>query len=214
MRLHQRNALHSIESADFTKRVLNVRNGNRHIQDEGNGVEPLVHSIYPDLQMQFRSKIHLCEQVIPAPTNGSIHSYRSTDTMNVDSSQEYDLYPQEFLNSLKYNGLQLKIGTPIMLLHNLDQSNGLWNMFDNFTPWHKDIEAKIITRNHIGETICIPRIITSPTNTGLPFNLRRRQFSLKLAFDMAINKRFTHGQLYVAISRVPSKRRQFLMTIY
>jgi hypothetical protein len=42
------------------------------------------------------------------------------------------LYPMEFLNVLQFNGianhkLELKVGTPILLLHNLNQSIGLCN---------------------------------------------------------------------------------------
>ncbi|KDR69846.1 hypothetical protein GALMADRAFT_77064, partial [Galerina marginata CBS 339.88] len=59
-----------------------------------------------------------------------------------------------------------------------------------------------------------------PTDTQVPFKFCRRQFPIRLCFAMTINKAqgqsvthvglnlqnavFTHGQLYVAISRVTS----------
>ena len=40
------------------------------------------------------------------------------------------------------------------------------------------IEAKILTEKHFGQTVFIPRIIFFPSDSGLPFDLRRRQFPL------------------------------------
>lgn len=64
------------------------------------------------------------------------------------------------------------------------------------------------------------KLITLYSETEYPFTFKRRQFPIKLAFAMTINKAqgqtfsniaidlrkdvFTHGQLYVAISRVRS----------
>ena len=71
-----------------------------------------------------------------------------------------------------------------------------------------------------GAETLIPRISLTPSDTFLPFKLRRRQFPIRLSFAMTINKSqeqtfnrlelllpqpvFTHGQLYVAFSRVRS----------
>ena len=71
-----------------------------------------------------------------------------------------------------------------------------------------------------GEFRLLPRIKLTTLEGDLPFILTRKQFSVKLCFAMTVNKSqgqsfstvgvdlrtsaFTHGQLYVALSRVTS----------
>jgi len=87
------------------------------------------------------------------------------------------------------------------------------------------LEVQLIGGDHNGKTAFIPRISVVPSSrsTGFTFTLRRRQFPVRLAFAMSINKAqgqsvsvvgldlripvFSHGQLYVALSRSTSKRR-------
>ena len=134
----------------------------------------------------------------------------------------------EFLNTLTPSGtpphkLVLKVGAPIILLRNISPTEGLCNgtrLIVRELQQHV-IDAEIIAGSYYGKRVYIPRIRIAPSDAYLPFQLIRRQFPVRLAFAMSINKAqgqtipymglylpnhvFTHGQLYVALSRVQSK---------
>jgi ATP-dependent DNA helicase PIF1 len=109
-----------------------------------------------------------------------LHTYLSVDSLvptkgasatAVGVSMD-SLYPVEFLNTLQFSGitnhkLELKVGVPILLLRNLNQSIGLCNGTRLIVKrlGSRVIEAEIITRNSVGKCVFIPRIIMSPFGT-------------------------------------------------
>jgi ATP-dependent DNA helicase PIF1 len=52
----------------------------------------------------------------------------------------------------------------------------------------KSISATVITGQIVGDKIFLTRMNLFPSDPGLPFKFRRRQFPLTLCFAMTINK--------------------------
>jgi hypothetical protein len=183
--------------------------------------------------------------------SGASRTYMSADSIEaeqgVDGPEEEPL-PVELLRSLDASSLppgeliwssiemmilsslgelSLKIGCPLILLRNLSPSNGLCNGTRMVLLKMSDrvLEVRLIGGDHDGKIALIPRITVIPSSksTGFAFTLRRRQFPVRLAFAMSVNKAqgqsvefvgldlrvpvFSHGQLYVALSRSTSSRR-------
>ncbi len=197
----------------------------------------MVVAIYPRLHEGQATNEYLHERAILAPRNkevllinAMVLSYfpgAQVNFLSADSAEDMEVantYPSEFLNTLEVSGmpshkLLLKIGAPVILLHNLDPLAGLCNgmrlIVRHFTM--RVVEVEIIIGKGAGNVAFISRIKFISDNSGLPFTFARKQFPLRLAYAMTINKSqgqtlshvglhlrddvFSHGQLYITFSR-------------
>ncbi|XP_073139039.1 uncharacterized protein [Henckelia pumila] len=205
-------------------------------------IDKLIDFVFPNMINHVNDANYMVGRAIITPKNcdvdkinemliskfpGEERVYTSWDSIEDDNN---NLFQEEFLNSLSPSGLppyiiSLKVGCPIMLLRNVAPELGLCNgtrlicrnLGRNF------IDAEIITGPHKGTRYFIHRMpLKSEENSGLPFELTRRQFPLRLSFALTINKSqgqtipnvgiflrnhvFSHGQLYVALSRGVSQQ--------
>ncbi|XP_050915976.1 uncharacterized protein LOC127131081 [Lathyrus oleraceus] len=164
---------------------------------------------------------------------GEEHSLLSFDEVEGDN---HNLCQQEFLNSIAQDSLpphilKIKKGAPLMLLRNLDPKYGLGNgtrllcrgLFMNM------LDVEIFIGSNARNMLFFPIIkIKTSASDELPFVLTRKQFPVRLSFAITINKSqgqtipnvgiyhprhvFSHGQLYVALSRGVSQTTTRVLT--
>ena len=136
-----------------------------------------------------------------------------------------DQYPPEVVSAIRIPGappacLDLKIGGHYMIIKNMYKGvfNGVRCQLMAFGG-ARCLFVKLLTGPEQGNTVLIPRCVFTITAeaSGLPFNIRRRQFPLIPAYAVTVHKAqgqtlnrvglfittpmFTHGQLYTALSR-------------
>jgi hypothetical protein len=167
----------------------------------------LIRTIYPDHQRHSGDAIYLMQRNILAPKNIDVdevnnaileslseesHTYLSVDSLaptkegaSVTATVSMDsLYPMEFLNTLQFNDitnhkLEFKVGMPIFLLRNLNQSIELCNGTRLIVKklGQRVIEAEIITRNNVGKCVFI-----YPTSSCPPSRLIGHLFCVVINF--------------------------------
>uniref|UniRef100_A0A914I102 ATP-dependent DNA helicase n=1 Tax=Globodera rostochiensis TaxID=31243 RepID=A0A914I102_GLORO len=152
-----------------------------------------------------------------------LETVEDNNTFRADFNME--AVHNEMPSGIPPHKLKLKVGTPIMLLRNLDVHQGLCNgtRLQVMRMSDDNLFCRILTgpRADVNQTIVLPRIKfeygRGRNHRGLRF--QRLQFPVRACFAMTVNKAqgqtlqrmalvlrgkqcFAHGQVYVAMSRV------------
>ena len=240
--------LNDTSAEDFSEQLLTIGNGRVPVDKSSGLIsfpqnfcnfvsskDELINKVFPNIITNYKNNEWLSERAILAAKNkdvddlnyiiqndiiGTMHLFKSIDC--VTNEDEATNYPIEFLNSLDVPGLpphnlHLKVGSVVIMLRNINPPklcNGTRLVVSKLMK--NVIYATILKGKFEGEEVLIPRIPMIPTD--LPFEFKRLQFPIRLAFAMTINKSqgqslkvcglnlenqcFSHGQLYVACSRV------------
>ena len=109
--------------------------------------------------------------------------------------EDLTAYPPDYLNSLDLPGLppanmHVYRGALVIFLRNIDPDRGLCNGARAIVvrASTRVLDAILLSGPHVGRRVFIPRIPMTPTEWTLPMKLVRRQFPIRLAWALTINK--------------------------
>ncbi|KAG7984548.1 hypothetical protein I3843_04G165900 [Carya illinoinensis] len=199
---------------NFSRYILDLGNGlppitiNEHVkiptamlipyENDAASLDRLIDAVFHDISDYSTNISNMMNRAILTPKNSYVEEINTLLIQRFpgELKQYYSFNESTFLHTLTPNGLPphellLKENCPIMLLRNINPSEGLCNgtrlICRNFD--RNVIHAEITVGHHSGKKVFIPRIPFLPSpdeNSGFPF--KRTQFPVKLSFAMSINK--------------------------
>ncbi|XP_044005869.1 uncharacterized protein LOC122850876 [Aphidius gifuensis] len=209
------------EKSEFAKYILDVGNGT--INDNNDNLMNASMKVYRKLLYYHVDNIN--DKVVQFLDKDTEKIFTGIDsTENCDNGELNNSILPEYLNTLNPPNfppyeLKLRLYCIVMLLRNISQSEGLCNgtRLQILSMSNNLLKCKILTGDKANDIVFIHRI-TLYCEDVYPFTFKRRQFPIKIAFGMTINKCqgqtfemvgvdlrkdvFNHGQLYVAFSRI------------
>ena len=172
----------------------------------------------------------LCFDKLPGPMTSVPASDSYVDCRDPDD------FPQDYVESLDMKGappwmLKFKVGAKYMCIRNLDLARGIVNgtMLRLLSFGRHTAQFEILTGKSSGSVDVFTKaaFTITPEASGLPFTIIRKQYPIIPAYCLSVHKAqgqslqrvglifesdpFTHGQLYVALSRVSGWDRVFTM---